>query len=264
MPAQGFQVFGALPQGDDPQWELAEAVKQVPAKAAVFDAFLEGLMGCRYQPEVGVLFIPGTQGAELAAFQHPQQFRLQGHGHVADFIQEQGAAVGPGQQAFLGLVRPGEGTLGVAEQFAFQQAVRDGGTVDHHHGAVGPVRHVVDPPGNDVFATAGFALDQHRQLAAGGTHYLGPQVDHGFRVTNQGVGQLVTALAQGFGVVQVVQGALEQPPLPDLVAGLQLADPLVHQQLFDAGVQGLADDALPVRVIATQYEHAERAAICAF
>src|SRR5690606_27794530 len=86
--AQGLKVFGALSQGDDPQRELAKTVEQIPAKTAFFDAFLQGLMGCRYQSEIRVMFVPGTQGAELAAFQYPQQFRLQGHGHVADFIQE--------------------------------------------------------------------------------------------------------------------------------------------------------------------------------
>ena len=59
----------------------------------------------------------------------------------------------------------------------------------------------------------------------------------------------------------MVEGAFEQAPLPDLIAALQLADPLVHQQVFDTGVQGLADDVLPVGVFATQHEHAEGAAV---
>jgi len=261
--AQGFQIFRAFAQRNHPQWELAEAIEQVTPKAAVFDAFLQGLMGSRHQPEVGVLFIPGAQGAELAAFQYPQQFGLQGHGHVTDFIQEQGAAIGLGQQTFFGLVGAGEGAFGVAEQFALQQGVRDGGAVDHHQRTIRPVGHVVDAPGDHVFAAAGFALDQHRQLATGGTHHLGPEVHHGFGVADQGMGQLFTALAQGFGVVQVVQGAFEHAPLPDLVAGLQLADPLMHQQLFDAGVQGLADDALPVWMVAAEHKDAQGAAVFA-
>ena len=64
--------------------------------------------------------------------------------------------------------------------------------------------------------------------------------------------------------MQVVQGALEQPPLPHLVTALQLADPLMHQQLLQAAVKWLRDDALPVRVVAAQHEHTEGAAIFAF
>ena len=87
---------------------------------------------------------------------------------------------------------------------------------------------------------------------------------HGFGITNEGIGQLAAALAQAFGIVQVVEGALEQSPLPHLITALKLADPLMHQQLFQPAVQWLRDDALPVSMVAAQHEHAEGAAVFAF
>ena len=84
--------------------------------------------------------------------------------------------------------------------------------------------------GYEILAAAGFTLHQNRELAACGPDNLGAKVGHAFGVANQSGRQLFTALAYGFCVVEVVEGALEHAPLPDLVAGLELADPLVRQQ----------------------------------
>ncbi len=104
MTAKSFEVVGPLPQGRHPQRKLAQAVKQVPPEAAVFDTCLQRLVGGRYQPKIRMLFLAGPQRAELTTFQHPEQFRLQCHGHVTDFIQEQSAAVGLRQKPLLVLV----------------------------------------------------------------------------------------------------------------------------------------------------------------
>ena len=40
-----------------------------------------------------------TDGADIVFLQHPQQFHLQTHGHVADLIEQQRAAVGRLEQA---------------------------------------------------------------------------------------------------------------------------------------------------------------------
>ena len=132
MPAQGLQIFRALPQWLDPQRELAEPVEQVAAEPALFDAVTQWLMGGRDQSKIRVLFLLSSKWAEASAFQHPQQFGLQSHGHVADLIQEQGAAIRLRQQTFLGSVGTGKRTLGMAKKFTFQQRVRDGGAIDHH------------------------------------------------------------------------------------------------------------------------------------
>ncbi|MNC79876.1 hypothetical protein D3C75_1324860 [compost metagenome] len=51
-------------------------------------------MGGADQRDVDVLLFAGAQGRDLAILQHPQQSGLQGQRHVADFIEEQGAAMG--------------------------------------------------------------------------------------------------------------------------------------------------------------------------
>ncbi|MNE86294.1 hypothetical protein D3C80_1833790 [compost metagenome] len=61
-----------------------------------------------------------AQRAYFAFLQHAQQFGLQGQGHVADFVEKQGAAIGRIEQALMIAVGAGEGAFAVTEQLAFQ------------------------------------------------------------------------------------------------------------------------------------------------
>ena len=115
-----------------------------------------------------------------------------------------------------------------------------------------------------ILAAAGFTLNQNRQLAAGGPHDLGAKVGHGFGVANQGGRQFFAALPYGFGVVEVVQGAFKHAPLPNLVAGFELADPLVGQQGQQTPVQWLGGDAVPFGFFVAENEDTEGSAVFAF
>src|SRR5881628_3321334 len=58
--------------------------------------------------------------------EHAQEFHLRVGRQVADFIEEERAFVGLLKAADAPLVRTREGTAFVAEQFAFEQILRDG------------------------------------------------------------------------------------------------------------------------------------------
>ena len=60
----------------------------------------------------------------LVVFQHAQQLHLHRQRDVGEFVEEDRAAVGQGQQAGPGLRRAGEGARDVAEQLALDE-VRD-------------------------------------------------------------------------------------------------------------------------------------------
>ncbi|MNE42885.1 hypothetical protein D3C80_1370350 [compost metagenome] len=67
----------------------------------------------------------------LTFFQYPQQPRLQGQRHVADFVQQQGAAVGLQQlAAHAFLARTGKRAAAIAEQFALDQAFGNGRAIE--------------------------------------------------------------------------------------------------------------------------------------
>ena len=66
------------------------------------------------------------QAADFVIFQHTQQLGLSLRGHFADFVQQQGAAVGEFEAADAAFGGAGERALLVAENFAFHQRFRDG------------------------------------------------------------------------------------------------------------------------------------------
>ena len=71
------------------------------------------------------------------AFQNSQQLGLAFEGQLADFVEEQRAAVGLLEEADVIAVGAGECAGLVAEQLAFHQLGREWRAVDAEHGAIG-------------------------------------------------------------------------------------------------------------------------------
>jgi hypothetical protein len=102
-----------------------------------------------------------THPFEFPGLQHPQKLDLRGQGNFPHFIQEDGAAVGLLKAADFLAQGPGEGPFLMAEEFAFQQGGRVGGTVDDHKGSLLAVAQAVNGPGHQLLAGAAFSLDEH-------------------------------------------------------------------------------------------------------
>src|SRR5256886_3961647 len=96
-----------------------------------------------------------------------QQLRLGGERKIDDFIEEQRAAPGQLELPLLALMRPGERTLLVAEQLRLDQRVRAGAAVDGHDRLVAAGAQMMDRPGHELLAGAGFALDEDRERRVG-------------------------------------------------------------------------------------------------
>ena len=73
--------------------------------------------------------VPPTRSISRS-WMRAQQLGLQAGVHLADFVEQQGAAVGLLELADAAGDGAGEGALLVAEQFGFQQVLGDGGAVD--------------------------------------------------------------------------------------------------------------------------------------
>src|SRR6266571_1519725 len=85
---------------------------------------------------------------------------------VADLVEEDGAAMGRLELADLELVGAGEGASLVTEQLALQQVPRHGGAVDLDEGPSPPGGEMVDRVGDELFAGAGLARDDHGDVDA--------------------------------------------------------------------------------------------------
>ncbi len=152
------------------RWQLdlpiGNAMPEIVAKLAARAHCGEIAVGGRDHPD---LRWPGAGGAEaphLALLQHAQDARLGGRRHVADFVEEQTAAMGAFEHAGTRVDAGGDALLD-AEQLGFQQVLGEGGAVDGDEGRrrIGTV--LVHEAREQFLAGARFATDQHMRTAGG-------------------------------------------------------------------------------------------------
>ena len=113
-------------------------MQQVFAEQPLAHALLEILMRrgddayVRFQRRVA------ADAVILAVGQHPQQANLQVRRHVADLVQKQRAALGLLESPATRVLRAGERTALVPEQFGFEQVLGDSRGIDGHERAARP------------------------------------------------------------------------------------------------------------------------------
>ncbi len=122
-------ILAAFAQGRQINRNHAQTKVQVFAELLGGDRIFEILVGrgdyARLHPER----FEAADARELAFLQHAQQLGLQLDRQIADFVEEERAAAGLLDLARAPLGRAGEGPALVAEEFAFEQSVRDGRAV---------------------------------------------------------------------------------------------------------------------------------------
>src|SRR5690606_24714551 len=163
-------VVAALAQRRQVQVDHVVAVVQVLAEAALQDLLLEVAVGRRQDADVDRLGAGVADPHDDLLLDGAQDLHLQVERHLADLVEEQGAAVGRLELARLVGDRAGEGALDVAEQLALEQVLRDGAAVDGDERPVLARRAAVDLAGDQLLAGAGLAGDEHRDV--GGRHLL--------------------------------------------------------------------------------------------
>ncbi len=107
-------------------------------------------------------------GRKALLVERPQNFGLRLQAHVADFVEEQRAAVGLLKLSFLVGGGAGKRAFAMAEQFALDQVFGNGGAVHFDKHLVLAQALGMDGVGDQFFAGARLAVDQH--AAVGGRH----------------------------------------------------------------------------------------------
>ena len=103
-------------------------------------------------------------GRTSSSWSTRSSFAWSGRRQLADLVEEERAAVGLREEAAAGAVGAGEGALGVAEELALEQRLRDRGAVHRHEGLVAARRLRVDRAREHLLAGAALAREQHRGL----------------------------------------------------------------------------------------------------
>ena len=131
MIQQDGDVLAALAQRRHLDVDDVEPVVEVLAEGLLGDVLDEATMGRGDHPDVDRrLLAIGSDSLNFAGLQKPQQQRLHPQAHLADFVHEDGAAVGGLEPAALVAVGVREAALHVAEQFRLEERVGDAGAVD--------------------------------------------------------------------------------------------------------------------------------------
>ena len=103
-----------------------------------------------------------AQALESALLEHAQELGLRGRRKRRDFIQHDGSRAGHFQPAELALDRAGEGAAFVAEQFRFDEFLRQAGAIDFQEGRIAPRAEFVDQAREMILAGAAFSGDEKR------------------------------------------------------------------------------------------------------
>ncbi len=160
-------------------------------------------------------------------------------GQVADFVEEERAAVGPLEPAAAALDRPGERPALVAEELRVDQFRRDRAAVDPVERAAAAGRAIMDRPRDQLLAGPGLAEDQDGGVAAGDQfhplhHRPKPRLDADDRLADLLPSQLSQQRAF-VGLGGLAQGG--HFPQPQVV--LQRRRKRLQQELHQPGVGGL-------------------------
>ena len=169
MPRQQRDIFATHAQRWHGQVQHVEAVVKVFAKRPLSHRLAQVAVSGGDDAHIHLPRAFCADTGHFTLLQYPQQTDLGVEGHVANFIQEDGAPI----RQFELACRPatgsaGEGAFDVAEQLALHQVPWDRTAVHCHKRALVPVAAIVDRLGEQFFAGAAFTEDQSGGVAAAG------------------------------------------------------------------------------------------------
>ena len=119
------------------------------------------------QADRDLLLFGAADPGERLGLEHAEHPGLGGQRHLADLVEEQGAAVGPGKHALVLGDGPGERPFFVAEQLALEQLLGDRRAVDRDERPGRARRQIVDEARRELLARPALAVQQHRRRARG-------------------------------------------------------------------------------------------------
>ena len=208
MAGEQWNVFAAFAQGWKVQPDDVEAVVEVIAEGFLGDEDLEGPVRGGDDADVGLDRFGGAEGLVFAFLEDAEQLNLEGVGHVADFVEKEGAAFGDGESAgFIGM-GVGEGAFFVAEQLGFEKGFGQGAAVDGDETVVFAGAEFVEGPRDEFFAGAAGALDEDGAAALGDVGEDVEDAVHYVVFADDALEGVAVAelLAQGFDSSEIAEG----------------------------------------------------------
>ena len=158
-------VAGPLGQRRQVDREDAEAIEEVFAEAALVDRRIDVAMGGGDDADVDRDLAATADSLHRPFLEHAQQLHLHVGGHVADLVEEEGAALRFLELALMLRVGASEGAFLMAEKDGFEQIARDRPAIHGDERRGGATAGGVDGAGDDFLAAARRAGEQDGGIA---------------------------------------------------------------------------------------------------
>src|SRR5579871_5317186 len=248
MARQQRNVLFALTKWRNVEGDYIEPVKEIFPEVAFHDLLFQVFVGRRNNARVdgnGLLF---AHRRKAALVERAQNLRLRLQTHVADFVKEEGAAVGLLKLAFLVGAGAGEGAHAMPEELAFNEVFGNGGAIDLNIHGIFAKALSVNGACHKFLASAGFAVNQHAAVGRRHQRDLLAECFDGNAVAHNDAAGLKLLLvieilaAQSLGFDRVLdhdQRALNGKRLLQEVEGTQFGG---AYRLLDVAVPGDDDD----------------------
>src|SRR5688572_6291794 len=153
---QQRDVLATFPQWRHMQRQHVQPIEQIFAETIRRNFLLEFLVGGRQHANVDAMLLRATNAGDLSVLQHAQHLGLSREAHVADFIEEERSLVGLLELSGAIAHGPGERTLHVTKQLAFDQLRRNRGAIDLDERLAGARRESMDCPRDEFLPGAVF------------------------------------------------------------------------------------------------------------
>jgi len=163
-PDQLGNVFRPIPQWRQRDREHAETVEEVGPEPSLLNRSIQINVGRGDHAHVHATRLRRPDPLELAFLQHAEELGLQLERKVADFVQEDRAAVGQLEPPLPHGRRASECAALVAEQLAFDQRGGQRRAVDANELVSPATAAVVYGAREELLTGAGFAEQQHRGI----------------------------------------------------------------------------------------------------
>jgi hypothetical protein len=154
-----------------------EAVVEVLTEVAFADGALEVAIGGGDDADINFDGFMRADAFDFAFLESAEDFGLGGEAEVADFVEEEGAAVGGFELAHAAFDAGGDAAFD-AEEFGFDEGFGQGGAVEGNVRVFGAGAEGVEGAGDQVLACAAFAGDEDGDIGRGDAFDHPAQLDH--------------------------------------------------------------------------------------
>jgi hypothetical protein len=166
---EALDLVHALAQRRDGDGDAVEAKIEVLPEAAIGDLLFEIAVRRGDEADVDRLRLQAADALHLAILDHAEELGLRALRHLAELVEEHGAAVRRLEEAGLGDDGARESAALVAEQLALEELLGEGRAVEAEERLRRARGLAVDRLGHDLFADARLAEQEH--AVGAGSHW---------------------------------------------------------------------------------------------